>query len=221
MRGLINTAESLIIGPTIEPLDLVETKKALRFAQTAEDTLIDVWISAARQHFEEQTGRQLISAIWEYWLDEAPLEQREIELPHPPLRDVVSVVYDDANGDEQTFDAANYRVIAPAGPLCTRGRIVLVAGAAWPIVQADRPKGLRIRFTAGYGATPGDVPELVRGALYFLVGHFHNNRSETHEGSRTAGLEQIPLGFATIVRGFKYSALPTLAPQSSFIGGLR
>ncbi len=218
MRGVIDTTDSLITGPTVEPLDLDEVKKVLRFTSTSEDTLIDVWISAARQHFEEQTGRQLMTATWEYALDAFPTDPRnggnyQIEIPHPPLQGVTSLAYDDGSGVEQIMDPADYVIRNESGSHCKRGRVVLAATATWP-GTSGQPKSVRIRYQAGYGDAPGDVPELCKGALYFLVGHFHQFRAEVHAGDRFT-IAKLPFGAEEILRGFRYSALPTLLPRYS------
>lgn len=212
MRGLIDTDESLIVGPALEPLDLEEVKKQRRFSPTTLDTLFDLWISAARQQFEEQTGRQCITAIWERWLSAFP-SVSEIELPHPPLQNVVSVVYDDADGVETTLDASSYRVIAPAGPYGRRGRIALVTGASWP-ASSGLSASVRIQFSAGYGGAPGAVPELAKYALLMLVGHFHKYGEQVQEAKNNV-LQELPLGAAQVIQAFKYSALPQLAPLRS------
>lgn len=209
MRRLIEAQDSLITGPTIEPLDLEEVKKALKFTPTTEDTLIDVWISAARMYFEEQTGRQLLTATWERWLDACP-DSGIIELPHPPLQSVVSVAYDDSANVEHTFDAASYVVSAPQGPTCERGRVSLVSGGSWPST-VNQARSVRIRYIAGYGDAPGDVPELIKGALYFLVGHFHRFRSEGVEQA----VSKLPLGAETIMRAFRLSAIAQIGPSRS------
>lgn len=206
----IDTALTLIEDVTFEPLDLEEVKKILRYSATREDTALDGWMAAARTYFEEETGRDTSNRTREYWLDEFP-GQRQIEIPRPPLQSVLSIKYDDADGVEQTFDAANYRVINPHDAYCVPGRIALVYGASWPatICQA---KAVRIQFISGYGNARGDVPELAKAAMLYLVGHFHKFRAETQENTPGTSLVQVPIGFASIVRAFKYTARPTLPP---------
>jgi uncharacterized phiE125 gp8 family phage protein len=200
----IRTVDSLITGPTIEPLDLDEVKKHLRFAPTTEDTLLDAWISAARQHFEDQTGRQLITATWALWLDAFPCGA--IQLPHPPLQTVVDVAYVDGDGVLQSFtDGASpatpyWQVQAPSGPHAARGLVTPIAGQVWPATRCE-PGAVRIQYRAGYGAAPGDVPELVQTALYFLVGHFHQFRSEVHEETKGT-LARLPIGAQAFIQSF-------------------
>lgn len=205
----ILTTSTLITGPTMEPIDLDEVKKQLRFTSSSEDTLIDTWISAARQHFEEQTGRQCLTATWEYWLSGFPV-QAVIELPHPPLQSVVSVSYDDDTGTETVIDPTTYLVSAPSGPTCRRGRVGLLPAGVWPTITTVKADAVRIRYLAGYGSAPVAVPELVKTALYALVAHFHAHRSEVQEQSASL----LPFGAQAILTAFKYSALPSSLPVS-------
>lgn len=209
MNGEITYQDTLIDGPTIEPLDLAEVKKALKFTPTSEDTLIDMWISAARQYFEEQTGRQLLTARRSRRLACAPC-QRSIELPFPPLQSVVSVRSEDDDGDLTVFDASNYVVLTGnSGPTCPRGTVRLVSGASWPT------GALTIEYLCGYGAATGDVPELAKAALYFLVGHFHKFRAEVQEIEPGKSLAQLPIGAKSILESFKWSAKASIVARTT------
>lgn len=198
----------------IEPVSLDFAKAKLRFPSSAEDPVIQSAISSGRTFFEEQTGRAAIDAIWEYALDETP-GTRFLELPRPPLANVVAIVYDDANGDEQTMDPSSYRVrpsfltpeiASPADeviaidPHCPCGGVELVAGAAWPTVC--REGGLRIQRTCGYGATPEAMPPLIQETILLLVRYFHDRQDDT-----------LPVGSLALINGFKYTALPTRPPR--------
>ncbi len=193
----------------VEPLDLALVRKHLRFAATSEDALLQGWIAAARTQFEEQTGRQAIDAIYEYALDEAPCA-RCIELPRPPMAGDVSILYTDANGDEQTMDTALYEVLpsfvssSAIDPYCDRGRVELVSGASWPTTDGS-PRSIRIRRTCGYGETATVMPPMVQTALYFLVAHFHKFRAEVFEGN---DLQKVPLSAEALFYPFKVSAMP-------------
>lgn len=197
----------------VEPVDLAIVKKQRRFTSATLDDLFLIWIAASRQYLEEATGTQLIFATWERWLDTFPWH-RSIELPHPPLQSVVSIKYDDADGVEQTFDSASYRLVAPAGDYAQRGRIVLNDGFSWPST-ATHPKAVRIQYVAGYGDTSDDIPPLVSYALMMLIGHFHKFAEEISEAR--ANILQLPIGADQVIKAMKYSALPTLPAARSNI----
>lgn len=204
----------------VEPITLASTKLALKITSSSEDELLTIWIAAARQWFEDQTGRQIINASWEYALDCVPAWPR-IELPRPPLIDVESVIYDDGNGNEVTVDPSTYNVLksgifdgSPSSgvldPFCGCGAIESKSGSTWP-ATSGLGRSFRVRRTCGYGATADEVPGLVKGALYFLVGHFYRNRHEVTEKS----LQTLPLGANELMLGFKYSALQTTVPRTA------
>lgn len=172
MRGL-NPVDHLITGPTKEPLDLNEVRKALIAVSEVDETLVDGFISAARQRFEAQTGRQVITATWELWLDAFPCGQ--FELPKAPLQRVTSVTYTDPAGDAQVLATDAYTVHAPVGVEAGRGWIAPAYGRTWPSTR-DESGAVRIRYVAGYGHTYASVPELLRAALYLLVTDFFCSR---------------------------------------------
>lgn len=203
MSCLIPFDDALISGPTMEPLDLAEVKKALRFTSTSEDTLLDTWISAARQMFEENTGRQLMTATrartWRGTVDRC----YELELPYPPLQEVESITYEDSAGDTAVLGDDSYEVVTGNdGATGRRGRVRLASNASWPTTRA-----LTVQYVCGYGDAPGAVPELVRAALHLLVSHFHQFRSPVQQG---VTLATVPLGLEMILNSFRYTALPKL-----------
>lgn len=214
-RPVSFTMEAGSPSQRIEPITLDEAKTHLRVTHTNDDTFISALIAAARAVFEEQTGRQCIDAVWEYALDWAPY-QRFIELPKPPMGPTVTVVYDDANGDQQTFDADSYVVfpsyVVSAGspaddpvidPYCPCGRIELATGAAWPTMRT-MARSLRIRRTCGYGATSADVPELVKATIKLILTQLY-----VHRGDEAT---DMPVGIDMLLRAFKWSALPIQSP---------
>lgn len=189
--------ESLIAGPTREPLDIDEVKKALQFASDLDDTLIDNWIATARQRFEEQTGRQIMTATWEYWLDRFPCQQ--IELPKAPLRSVVSLKYIDPDGVEQTLvEGTDYRVRPPAGPIGDRGWVEPIFATVWPPTRCEA-NAVRIQYLAGYGNTLDSVPEMVKSTLYMIVTAFFCGRCA--EDNRPA--PKMPIGLDELLAAFR------------------
>ncbi len=210
MRRVIGTFSKLTTSPAAGlALDLDQVKLQRRVgSSTTMDALFELWITAAVSLFEEQTGRAVMIEPYQYRLDCPPPVDRFIEIPKAPLVSVSAITYAvDGSPSEETFDAANYDVIAPSGVHCAPGRIVLKDGASWPTCAAV-DGALRITLTAGYAETAQDVPALVQACLMFLVGHFHKYGEEVQEGS----LSTLPLGAETMMRAFRNSALPTQAP---------
>lgn len=200
----IYVSEALIEPPTSEPIELDEVKKHIRFTPTSEDTLIETYISMARQYFEEYTGLQLMPAVWEQRLNQYPsgvnVGDDVIELRRSPVIEIVSITHDDGS-PEQEVDAADYALDIQHAPQRSTVRPV----SAWP--SSDGSLGsVRIRYRAGYsteGSPTNDVPALIKGVLYLLVGYFHQFRSEAFVNSPGGSLEKLPLGAEQIMRSFK------------------
>jgi uncharacterized phiE125 gp8 family phage protein len=218
--ALTDSLISTVAGgsPPVQALTLAYAKLHIRALGTADDALLSVYIDAAASYFESQTGRQLLTATREAWLDAFPFIgasgiDARIELPHPPLQSVVSVQYIDGDGAVQSFtDAASpaanrFTVSAPAGPYARRGFVEPIAGQSWPIARRET-SAVRLRYACGYGDTPDDIPPLARGVLCYLVGHFDTFRTAVHEARRGAVLE-LPYGVQMMMDGFKFSALPS------------
>lgn len=208
----ISTVVTCVEPSTVAPIDTAYAKRHLRAINDADDDLVESWIDAAKQYFEEQTGRPIMRETWEYWLDGTPANAT-IELPRPPLVEVVSVEYLGGDGTLVPFTdgaspAANlWQVHTPEGVYARRGWIAPVPANVWPTVVAG-PGAIRIRFQAGYAETPDEVPAAIKAALLMLVGQFDQFRSNTHQ-SETGKIEALPFGAATIIEAFKYSAYPS------------
>ena len=183
----------LITPPNAEPLELEAAKQQVRVEdlETAFDQELGDLIGTAREVFEAQTGRQLITARWDLVLDRFP-RQRLLPIPKPPLQQVVSIKYFDTDGNEQTFDAANYDVsIDSSGP----GRVALKPSQSWPTTES-RIDAVKIRFDAGYSDDSAGIPWMPKQALKLLVGHWFRN----HEDADERNLTEIPHGAQTLMR---------------------
>ncbi len=214
MFGVIDTQDYQITGPRLEPIDLEEVKKQRRFSSTSLDTLFDMWIGAARQDFETQTGLSLLTTIREFALDAVPCDNR-IELPRPPLQGIVSIGWTDGDGVEQTMDSGGYYMLPRRSEgdefetFPTPGDVALVSGASWPSV-ASRRQALRIRYTCGFGDAPGSVPELIVYALNLFVGSAHKFSEQMQDGK---SIQQLPYGAESVMMRAKWNARRILVPK--------
>jgi len=219
-RPVIRVSESLITPPVQSPVTMDYLKRHLRSLSSSEDSLIYSWIWAAASFIEAFTGRQLITATREIWLDRFPMTYAtlgtgcRIELPYPPLQSVTSVQYVDGTGDVLDFtdggspESPLFAVKAPAGPYAEPGWIEPIYGASWPTARTESG-AVRIRFVCGYGDSDEDIPELLKVALAFLVGNFDQNRSADLIRS---GFASLPIGVEAILSEFKYRGYSVEAP---------
>lgn len=194
---------SLITAPGLEPISLAEAKQQVRLTpdSTAEDELLVALIAAARHHAEAVTSRQLLEATWDWQLDEICGDV--VQIPRPPLRSITSVSYLDTSGVAQTWSSANYQYAAPAGPYAVHGRLAPMPTATWPLAGSGYLNAVTIRFKAGYGTTPEDVPEAIRMAMRLMIGAWFENREDFIVGDSS---EPIPLGALALLTPFKVYA---------------
>ncbi len=185
---------SLSAAPAGPPVGLDEVKAALRLDDddTAEDALVMGLMRTASDSCEAFTARALITQTWtlarDAWPGEAARDglregwsegvetwdrARFLTLPKPPLQAVVHVKTFDENDTETLWPAANYFVDTASAP----GRLVARGGRSFPL-PVRAANGIEVRFTAGYGADPTDVPEALRQGLLQMVAFLFENRGD-------------------------------------------
>lgn len=173
---------SVVVITPPEPFVELDTAKAhLRVETAADDDLIEAYIAAACGHIDGPGG----------WLDRAIAEQTlelrtcspwgtrcdRLSLPYPPVIAVASVVYDDLDSAEQTFDPAGYRVTS-------LGEIEVLSGIPWPSTRLGSDN-LRIRYSAGCAT----IPPAITAAVLLMVGDLYANRETSGVGT----LSEIPM----------------------------
>jgi uncharacterized phiE125 gp8 family phage protein len=217
MSSVIHTTNHLVTPRAVPPMDVIYAFRHIKGLGNADDVLIANWIEAAEQEFEEQTGRQVMLATWEYWLDAFPDFSGRIELPKPPLQSVVSVQYVADDGTLTSYDDAAspptvlWESRAPAGPYAARGWVVPTFGNSWPVIQRQ-PGAVRIQYTCGYASIPEQVPPLITGILCYLVANHDRYRPGYVEQSR-GNLIELPW-VQRQINAFKYAGLESSAPRS-------
>lgn len=191
-------------APASEPLTTAQAKTHLRVSHSNDDTYIDLVVKAARIHAEEvELRRALITQTLDLWLDAWP-HGNIIHLPRPPLQSVTSIVYYDTDDTEATFASTNYHVDTNSEP----GRIILNDGQSWASSDLRPAHAIRVRYVAGYGSAATSIPQAILHGLYFLVGHFYENREPVVVGTITA---QIPLAAEALFAGHRIET-PEVAP---------
>lgn len=224
------TALNLVTPPTVEPVLIDEAKKHLRIDYADEDDQITDGLATARERVEFETGRQLITATWELWLDTVPgfpaghpdglgsvgfdtassrwldwslwWDRGFIDVPCAPLVSVVSITYVDPSGVTQTWDPTLYQVVKPAGPRAARGRIRPAYGQSWPVTR-DQLASIVVQFTAGYGTTGAAVPFMLRRAIKLLVGDLFEHREDTIVTKSRSTVLPLPYGVAQIMSQYR------------------
>src|SRR3990167_1042627 len=187
-------------GPSEEPITRAEAKLHLKVEtdQTADDALIDLLVSAAREDAEDFTNRCFCWSTWELRLDEFPTrEHQEILLPRPPLIRVESIKYVDGDGATQTLGSDNYQVDDKSEP----ARVRPAYGLSWPATRAQM-NAVTVSYVAGYpvseAGSPADyaanVPAAAKAAVKLILGHLYANREAVMAMPGGVAAIEIPMG---------------------------
>lgn len=108
-------------------------------------------------------SRALITQTWQLRLHRFP---RVVELPLPPLQEVLEVAYRDASGALQTLPETSFQVAGVQDE--GKGRLEPLAGCYWP-ETGDYVEAVLITFRAGYGDSPAQIPAPIRSAILEIV----------------------------------------------------
>lgn len=173
MAGSLNQyALNQSTAPTSAPITLEEAKLFLRVTDVIEDEQIEGMIEAAVKLAEEFTGRQLMTATWDLYMDRWPCGTEPIYLPRSPIQSVTSITYLDADGVSQTWNSANYRTDLFSEP----ARINLVYEQEFPSARYIS-NSIRVRYVAGY-ASAAAVPQGIKHALQMMVEAMYRRTEE-------------------------------------------
>lgn len=174
-----------------------------------DDALISVLITVARESAEIYMGRTLSPKTLELALDSFPgvdVNQQwwvirqlanEIKLPQGPVQSIVSFVYTDADGVDQTI--TDYQFDQHSEP----PRLKPAVGGSWPGTRTQM-NAVRIRYLAGY-ALPNEspdtpaLPKSFEQAMLLTIGHWYDNR----EDASVVELKEIPMGAKALLRNHR------------------
>jgi uncharacterized phiE125 gp8 family phage protein len=172
-------ALELVTPPATYPVTVAELKQHLRVEPTwtEEDTFIEECLKAAIGYvdgFRGILGRCLESQQWRMSYDEFPCDGAFL-LPIGPVISVESVIYDDENGDEQTWASANYVLDL----VSNEQWIVPAIDVVWPATYMSI-NAVRVLFTAGYAQAGGvsTVPSPIKQAIKHIAEHHYQRKGD-------------------------------------------
>ena len=177
---------------TVPLLTTAEAKSHLRVDTTADDTLIDNLVKAARESAEVYTNRFFIDTTLTLKGD----KWSDIEyLFKSPVRSISSIKYYDSDNALQTLATSVYLLDNSHQP----SRVTLDEGESFPNL-ASRANAIEVVYGVGYGNAASDVPEAIRQAVLLTVGHFYQNREDVVVG-RIAS--QLPMAAKYLLDQYK------------------
>lgn len=208
--------------PAYEPVSLALAKQHMRVdaSFTDDDSIIAIYVQAAREAAEDAMHRAIFNQTWEFSLDEFPIwrtigtqpvsthgsfflgvwSQIAIRLPVPRLVGVGSITYVDQQGATQTIDPSKYNVFVDGEPAI----ITPANGNYWPFSNIYQPGTIKIIFTAGtYGTgEPGDntCPAKIQLAILMLAASWYANA----EDATLVKLQALPFGVDRLLNSEKF-----------------
>ena len=180
----------LVTPPEVEPVTLDEAKAHLRLDTDADDAYVSALITAARERIELFLRRALITQTFEYTLDGFPASPSliystsVIDLPRPPLQSVESIKFIDTGGNVRTLPSESYVVDASSDEI---GRVALAWTQYWPITRCSI-NSVVIRFVAGYGDAPEDIPQAIRQGILIEISNLYEDREDVVVGQNISML---------------------------------
>ena len=164
-----------VTAPAVEPVTLAEAKAHCRVDTSADDALMQGYITTAREWVEDYIDRALVTQQLVMKLDAFP---PEIELPRPPMiasgtATSVTITYVTGEaGGTATLSASEYRVDRDSTP----GAIRTLYGGSWPSHLLDQ-NSVTVSWWAGYGDA-ASVPQRVKSALLMCVHELYEKRGD-------------------------------------------
>ena len=185
----------LTSGPSAEPVTLAQAKEQTQYTHTnAQDDLLTRFITAARALVESKTNLCLITKTYELHLSHFP---GVIYLPHPPLQQVDSITYIDADDVEQTVEPSVYQ----SGKYTRPGRIITASQQSWPTdVKPGTLEAVKVTYKAGFGNTAADVPEELKHAILLIVAEWFEHRKGLTTGTIVS---ELPHAVAALVEAYR------------------
>ena len=187
-----------ITPPANDPVTLVEAKAHLRVVDNDEDTYITAF-GKAQPRTQNNGSASAVDQTWNWcWINfSGSITTRrhlEIQIPKPPLIEVLSVSYITLHGESSA--AGDYYVDNVTEP----GWVVPAGTLTWP-TPLDAINSVRVRFRAGYLSTdspPVDaVPFDIKAGLLLYLGILYENREQAVVGTIAT---RLPWGSENLLR---------------------
>lgn len=197
----------LIVPPTAELIDLAAAKAHLIVEHDDDNDLIQGILNAIVGRLDGYLGilgRCLVEQTWTWRLDAFPRRDRHnphaaLRIPLPPLIEVVSLGYVDANGIDRILDPGAYRVLAGR-----RAEVEPAVGGSWPNARCQS-RAVTVTFKAGWPVPEDGVswpPEAraLMTPMLLILGDLYANRGDAQIpklGNFTDRHDDLVTGFRT------------------------
>lgn len=168
-----------VAEPTEYPVSLDEARVHLKREEGEDDGLIMALVEAATDHLDGYSGVLGRCIVTQQWRQDFA-SWSPLRLPFPNVT-AVSVAYSDANGESQTVEAADHRLIdAVRGP-----EVYFRPSWSEPALESGAHAPVQVTFTAGYGPA-SRVPGSIKAAILLHVGTLYEHRESVVTGTIVA-----------------------------------
>lgn len=175
-----------LMTPGELPWTISEFRDHLRLDGTDQDQWLTAILTAATRKTEADTSIALMRSAYRYSIDRPC---GTILLPVGPVFSIESIVYLSISGVETTVPIEEYYLDNRSNPARLQNRDTF----SWPTLY-DVSGSFWVNFVAGHESA-NDIPQDLRFAVLLLAAHWFENR----EASTLLNLNQIPLGYDSIV----------------------
>lgn len=159
----------LLTPPAREPVEITDARDQCRIRHVHDDGRLARLIASAREQAEAITRRALIAQEWE----QTSVATRElVRLERWPVAAVVAVLVDGVPLDSQSFTAE-------------LGDDASISSVAW----LDRK--VTVRYRAGYGEAPSDVPASIRDWMLVKIADAYANPGSVVIGTINSRLDFV------------------------------
>ncbi|WP_437231068.1 hypothetical protein SH661x_002312 [Planctomicrobium sp. SH661] len=131
--------------------------------------------NAAVDLVQETCSIQLIDAEGVLKLDQFPRGNLEIQIPRPPVREILEFTYLDRDGSPVTLSPSEYQFDGDSKP----GRLLPAPGKVWPSTLRDAIHTVVVRFKCGPEILEGQewpTPPSAQRLVFYLMGYWYENR---------------------------------------------
>jgi uncharacterized phiE125 gp8 family phage protein len=177
------------VAPAVLPVALSDVRAQVSLTEGDHDLLLQGFLDAAVSHLDGPTGVLGRCMIAQTWRQDFDAWAGELRLPVPDITSA-TVVYIDPDGELQTVDAALYDVVNRIEGASIRFRQAFAQPTVGPEVA-----GVRITFTAGFGASAVSVPAAIRVAIMTHAAHLFLNREAVAAGQ----MVEVPMSHASLI----------------------
>ena len=164
--------------PATPVITTAEAKTALRVDFNDDDDFIDALIESATLYFQKKLNRAFISQTVIAEWDQVGYE---VPLPYAPVSAVSEVAVVD-------YDGTTTALTSGTGYTLRNG-----------VVRVNTNLGLKVTYTAGYGATSATVPQPIRTAIERMVINLYDRRDDTVENTN---IEEIAMNSLALVQPY-------------------